>query len=185
MGSKLRSHNCSRRVFLCRSLQIALGVVVCQPFKGQAFNPGSEDLLSFYHTHTHETLTLDFNRRNDAQLLNKLNYFLRDFRTGDVHSIDSRLLDLLCRIKRISGSNGAFEVISGYRSPKTNKELRTRSNGVAKKSLHMFGQAIDVRLADLKTRSLRDIAWSLKKGGVGYYAQSDFVHLDTGRIRQW
>jgi uncharacterized protein YcbK (DUF882 family) len=84
-----------------------------------------------------------------------------------------------------AGSRGEFEVISGYRSPKTNAKLRGKSSGVAKKSLHMQGRAIDVRLTDVDSATLHDIALELKLGGVGYYRKSDFVHLDTGRFRTW
>ena len=92
---------------------------------------------------------------------------------------------MLCHIKKSGRSTGTIEVISGYRSPKTNAMLQQKSSGVASKSLHLQGQAVDIRLTDLKTRKLRDIARSLQLGGVGYYPTSDFVHLDTGRVRFW
>ena len=83
------------------------------------------------------------------------------------------------------GSRGVYEVVSGYRSPTTNAALRSNSSGVARRSLHMEGRAIDVRLSDVETADLREIALGLRRGGVGYYAKSDFVHLDTGRFRTW
>jgi uncharacterized protein YcbK (DUF882 family) len=92
---------------------------------------------------------------------------------------------MLAEIKKISGCKGTFEVISGYRSPVTNEKLRQKSGGGAKKSLHTLGRAIDVRLTGLKTSTLKEIAWSLQQGGVGYYPKSDFVHLDTGAVRSW
>jgi uncharacterized protein YcbK (DUF882 family) len=94
-------------------------------------------------------------------------------------------MDILLKIQKETGSKGVFEVISGYRSPQTNASLRGKSKGVAKKSFHLKGKAIDIRLSDVPTRKLRDAAISLKAGGVGYYAQSDFVHIDTGRVRTW
>jgi len=102
-----------------------------------------------------------------------------------VHTIDFRLMEILAKIQRKTGSKGVYEVISGYRSPKTNKSLRSHSTGVAQKSLHLKGKAIDVRLTDLPTADLRDVAISLNAGGVGYYAESDFVHIDTGKVRSW
>ena len=99
--------------------------------------------------------------------------------------MDPQLLDLLHLLHRKTESNAPFHVISGYRSPKTNARLRSASNGVAKRSLHMQGKAIDIRLPDIKLSRLRDAAISLQAGGVGYYAKSNFLHLDTGRPRSW
>jgi uncharacterized protein YcbK (DUF882 family) len=115
-----------------------------------------------------------------------LNHFLRDFRTGDETAIDPQLFDLLYDIKqRLGHADGTFQIISGYRSPRTNAMLRRTSSGVARRSLHMTGQAIDVRLTETPTRNIRDAALTLSRGGVGFYSRSDFVHLDTGRVRQW
>lgn len=142
--------------------------------------------MTFYHTHTGERLQIDYSCKECSRATRKkLNSFLRDFRTGDVQPIDTELLDIIHGIQLNSGCKGTVEIISGYRSPKTNKLLRSRSNGVAAKSLHMKGQAVDIRLSGLDTKKLRDIAISLQKGGVGYYAKSDFVHIDTGRVRTW
>jgi uncharacterized protein YcbK (DUF882 family) len=99
--------------------------------------------------------------------------------------MDTGLLDLLHQLRRLTDSRGHYEVISGYRSPATNARLRQNGNGVAKRSLHMQGRAIDVRLVGVDTARLRDAAVSLRAGGVGYYARSDFVHVDTGRFRTW
>jgi uncharacterized protein YcbK (DUF882 family) len=115
----------------------------------------------------------------------KIKMFLRDFRTGDVHSIDPKILDILTKIQSVTGSQGTIEVISGYRSPQTNKLLSRSSRGVAGKSLHMKGRAVDIRITDLSTPQLRDTAVAMRTGGVGYYAASDFVHLDTGPFRTW
>ena len=143
--------------------------------------------LKFRHTHTGESLTL---RRGsdgafDAEGLDSVDHFLRDFRTGGVHPIDRGVLEFLQDVHRATGSRGVFEVISGYRSPQTNAMLRGKSQGVASKSLHLQGRAIDVRLTDVASDKLRDVAIGLKRGGVGYYDQADFVHLDTGRFRTW
>ena len=119
------------------------------------------------------------------QALTSVNRLLRDFRTGDVGTIDVGLLDLLHRLAALTASRRPFQIISGYRSPATNEALRQHSTGVARDSLHVHGQAIDIRLADVPLQSLRDAARSMRSGGVGYYPASDFVHVDTGRVRTW
>ena len=147
----------------------------------------SERSLSFYHTHTLRELDVVY-WRDGAYVetaLQKIEGFLSDFRTGDAHVIDPDLLDLLHAVYRRAGSKGRFEVISAYRSPQTNAMLRARSSGVAKRSQHVLGKAIDVRLTDVPTIELRRIALELARGGVGYYEKSNFVHLDTGRVRAW
>lgn len=143
--------------------------------------------LSLYHTHTGEKLKVDYHDgiAYIPDSLGEINQYLSDFRTGESHPIDPRLLDILHHLKQASNSNGVFEVISGYRSPKTNAKLRNKSNGVAKRSLHMQGKAIDIRLTGCNTHELHKACRSLAKGGVGYYKKSDFIHVDTGRVRYW
>ncbi|MDX1581838.1 MAG: DUF882 domain-containing protein [Alphaproteobacteria bacterium] len=114
----------------------------------------------------------------------ELEVVLRDHRTGDTHPIDPRLFDWMASLRsRLEGKE--FGIISGYRSPKTNAMLQANSNGVAKRSKHMDGKAIDLRLSGVDTFKLRQLAIKDQRGGVGYYAKSDFVHLDTGRPRFW
>jgi uncharacterized protein YcbK (DUF882 family) len=152
----------------------------------QAFSV-DERRLSFYHTHTQKTLEITYSMGGaylDSALL-EINEFLADFRTGDAIEMDPELLDLIYDVRESLGSDAAFEVISAYRSPKTNEMLRERSGGVARKSQHLLGKAIDVRLRGVPTIELRDAALSLQSGGVGYYEKSDFVHIDTGRVRRW
>lgn len=110
---------------------------------------------------------------------------LRDWRTGEVHRIDPGLFDALAAAQARLETMGPFQVISGYRSPKTNAALNAKSSGVATKSLHMLGQAVDVRLPGVELRHLQKAALSLGAGGVGFYPQSNFVHMDVGRVRQW
>jgi uncharacterized protein YcbK (DUF882 family) len=143
--------------------------------------------LNFLHTHTTERLKIEYFSGGQyvPGALAELNHFLRDFRTGDVHTIDPGLLDLLHQLGDATGASRPFQVISGYRSPKTNAALRAHSEAVASGSLHMKGQAIDIRLADVPLPKLRAAALALRKGGVGYYPSSDFVHVDTGRVRTW
>ena len=117
--------------------------------------------------------------------LSELDFLLRDFRSGKVVPMDSVMLDFLHAAQQRLGSNGVYEIISACRSSDTNEMLRRRGGGVAKRSLHLQGRAIDVRLTDADTRDLRRAARELARGGVGYYAKSDFVHLDTGRVRWW
>ena len=120
-----------------------------------------------------------------AAALGQVNSFLRDFRTREVHDIDPKLLDLLHRLAGELDAAEPYHVISGYRSPRTNSALRSKSGGVAKYSLHMDGKAIDIRLPGVPLARVREAALDLKLGGVGYYPGSDFVHVDTGRVRAW
>ena len=148
----------------------------------------AERALDFVHTHTGEKLGLVFavGREYVQDSLSALNRFLRDHYTGDVGRMDPQLFDLLHQVRGLVGSRAPFEVISGYRCPATNDRLRsTGGGGVARRSLHMDGRAIDVRLPGVKLAELRDAALSLKGGGVGFYARDGFVHLDTGRVRAW
>lgn len=143
--------------------------------------------LDFVHTHTGERLNVNYFGGGTylPDALATVNHFLRDFRTGDVHPIDPGLLDLLHGLTDLTSTSRPFQVISGYRSPATNEMLRHRSEGVAAGSLHMRGQAIDIRLADVPLANLRKAALSIHRGGVGFYPASDFVHVDTGRVRTW
>ena len=143
-------------------------------------------MLAFRHTHTGERLSIEYYARGAyfPEALGLIERLLRDFRTGDLHAIDPRLLDTLHALGVACGG-GTFEIISGYRSPKTNAQLRKAGDGVAEHSLHIEGRAIDVRLPGVPTARLRQAAIALGRGGVGYYPQSDFVHLDTGRVRAW
>lgn len=167
----------------------AMGLAVALPVLGAAAPALAAPTrrLDFGHLHTGERLSVTYFRGGayDADALDRIDGFLRDFRTGEVAVIDRDLLDTLYLVRQRLGAGGRFEVISGYRSPQTNAMLRQRSSGVAKRSLHMEGRAIDVRLTGVDTAGLRDAAIALQAGGVGYYRRSDFVHLDTGRVRAW
>lgn len=143
--------------------------------------------LRFFHTHTGEKLKLVYWEDGEylADALSEINQLMRDFRTGDVHPIDPAVLDILNAVRATLDAPAEFEVISGYRSPATNSVLAAQDAGVAKKSLHMQGRALDVRLRGNATADLRDAAIALRAGGVGYYPESQFVHIDTGRFRTW
>jgi len=143
--------------------------------------------LSFYHTHTGKALSIVYYKDGAyvPRALADIDDFLRDFRNGEEHHIDPHLLDVLYDIKLKTRTHEPFQVISAYRSPETNRMLRDTTVGVAKDSMHLRGQAIDVRLSDVPLDTLRGVALDLKRGGVGFYPESQFVHVDTGRIRYW
>ncbi len=178
----------NRRQFLGRAMAMAPLLLLSSPNSLLAGIARLEEkALSFYHTHTLKELSIVYFRNGSyiPKALTKINTFLSDFRTGDIHPIDPALLDLLHDLRKSTGSKEFFEVISGYRSPHTNAMLHSSSGGVASHSLHMLGKAIDIRLPSFNTGRLHQIALAFQRGGVGYYPQSDFVHLDTGHVRAW
>jgi uncharacterized protein YcbK (DUF882 family) len=150
-------------------------------------NVPHERSLGFYNTHTDETLKTVYWAEGMYQPegLKEINRILRDFRTGDVYSMDEKLLDLLFVLQAKTGRKDKFHIISGYRSPATNAMLSSRSGGVAKRSYHMQGKAIDIRLPGYDLSSLHQAALDLKAGGVGYYPSSNFIHVDVGPVRRW
>lgn len=176
-----------RRFLLGVAATPALWAAQTQGARAMASASTETRVLRFDHLHTGERLQVEYfsGGRYLPDALSEVNRLLRDFRSGDVAAIDPGLLDILHRLAVTTGSGQPFEVISGYRSPKTNESLRQHSSGVASGSLHMEGRAIDIRLADVPLPQLRAAALSLQAGGVGYYPASDFVHVDTGRIRRW
>lgn len=143
--------------------------------------------LSFRNLHTGECLTANYwaGGHHLAGPCRRIDHLLRDFRTGEVKMMSRHLLDVLFALKQRLGTEAPFEVISGYRSPKTNARLFKAGHGVARHSLHMRGLAIDIRVPDVALKRLRREAVSLKAGGVGYYPRSDFIHVDVGRVRYW
>jgi uncharacterized protein YcbK (DUF882 family) len=175
----------ARRCFLQRAASCAGLLVV--PFGGAFAESYANRSLSFVHTHTGESLSVNYcsDGAYAGSCLAQLNHLLRDFRTGEAHTIDPQLLDILFNLQVMADRSAVFEIISGYRSPLTNASLRQHSHGVAEHSLHMEGRALDIRMSDYSTRKVRDYAMSLQHGGVGFYAGSDFVHVDTGRVRYW
>ena len=167
-------------------IQFLIAIVAILPFAATVSKTDDRQ-LSFYHTHTAESLTVTYYSDGEyvASALNELNHFLRDFRTGDAVEMNPGVFDILHEIQVESGSTGTYQIISAYRSPATNEMLRGKSSGVARNSQHLLGNAIDVRLRGVPTEDLRDTALAMKRGGVGYYQKSDFVHMDTGRVRRW
>lgn len=148
--------------------------------------------LSFYNTHTQERLLTTYRTGGlyHEAALGDISWIMRDHRSGEVTDINRDLLGYLSEIKTVLADRYPhkeieFHIISGYRSPKTNSRMRAAGGGQAKSSRHMFGDAIDIRIPGVPTSEIRDIAWCLQKGGVGYYRGSDFVHIDTWKIRHW
>lgn len=175
-----------RRRFLLHSAGLAAGLL---PMSRSALAgaPGAR-ALSLAHTHTGERLEIVYAVGVSylPHALAALNRFLRDHYSGDVGTIDPALFDQLYRVQQMVASTRPFEVISGFRCEATNRTLRaTRGGGVATRSLHMEGRAIDIRVSGVALTDLRDAAVSLRAGGVGFYPGSQFVHIDTGRVRRW
>lgn len=144
--------------------------------------------LHLYHLHTGEHLDIVY-RIGDHYLpkaVAELDHFLRDHRTGDVKDYDVKEFDLLHDLMtRLGHPNGVIDIVCGYRTPWSNNYLRQHGHGVAEHSQHMEAKAIDIRIPGVPTAQVRDTALAMQRGGVGYYAQSDFVHVDVGRVRHW
>lgn len=143
--------------------------------------------ISFRNSHTGEIFSGVY-RVGDKYLpdaFDRINIVMRDFRSNELFPIDPRVIDIIYSVHQLTQRSEPYEVLSGYRCPKTNAGLRKHGEGVAKNSLHMTGQAVDLRLPGFETKQIRNLAISLKAGGVGYYPKSDFVHMDTGDVRTW
>ena len=176
----------SRRDFLKMS---AGGVVVASTLPSVCWASRADEprVLAMNNLNTGELLESCYFDGSDYvdKELKRLDKFCRDHRRNEVHPMDRRLFDQISQIQKLIGTENEVIVISGYRSPATNSSLRNSSSGVAKKSMHMEGKAIDFRLDGVKLSKVRDAALSLKAGGVGYYPRSNFVHIDTGLVRSW
>jgi uncharacterized protein YcbK (DUF882 family) len=174
----------TRRQFVAGGMAAA-GVFMIPKFANASLS-NMHRTLKLQSIHTGEKVSATYweKGRYVPEALAEINRVLRDHRTNDVHPMDKNLLDLLVDLHHRLGSGAKFEVISGYRSPRSNAMLHDRSNGVAKKSMHMEGKAIDIVLADRSLSSVRDAAIQMGRGGVGFYSGS-FVHVDTGRVRKW
>jgi uncharacterized protein YcbK (DUF882 family) len=181
----LTEHGNTRR----RLLQAGLGAcaMFAMPVANAAYSRVYEKHLSLLNLHTGERIKTAYWEQGKyiPEALQAIAKVLRDHRSGERHPIDPKLLDLIQRLHHKTGSTKEFQVISGYRSPATNAKLAARSNGVAKKSMHMQGRAIDIRLPGVPLDTLRHAAMSIQAGGVGYYPKSNFIHVDTGNVRSW
>jgi len=160
----------------------------CPTWASRLLDNRQERILSLYNTHTGEHLSRIVYWQEGQYLddsLRDINYLLRDFRTDEIEQIDAGALDVMFALREKFPVGKPFEIISGYRSPATNRMLRQTSSGVAKASYHTRGKAIDLRLPGVPLKKIHTAALQLKRGGVGYYPQSDFIHIDTGPVRSW
>jgi uncharacterized protein YcbK (DUF882 family) len=175
----------SRRRFLALCAGASATILTPSAF-ARAISP-HERKLGFYNTHTGETLNTTYWAEGEyiQDALKDINWLLRDHRANQAHTMDRKVLDMLYVLQNKLDNPNSFQVISAYRSPSTNALLRKNSNGVAKKSLHMQGKAIDIRLPGTELVNVRKAALAMRAGGVGYYPKSNFVHLDIGRVRRW
>lgn len=151
------------------------------------FGDSAHKMLNLHNIHTGDKLKLTYFEQGSyiKDALQEINYLLRDYRTDDVHPIDTALLDQLFDLRQTLGVNRPFHIVSGYRSPLTNARLRKQGHGVAEHSLHMQGRAIDIRVEGVQIKTIRKAAVAMARGGVGYYPSSNFVHMDTGDFRTW
>jgi uncharacterized protein YcbK (DUF882 family) len=176
----------SRRDLLALGLLTAASAVLpVNAFAAQK-EPSCKE-LNLYNANTHEHLHTVY-WKDGVYLpdeLEKINHIFRDFHTGTEKDIDINLLDLLCELKGKLKCKDPYHIVSGYRTPRTNALLRKRNLGAAKKSLHMFGKAVDIRIPGYSLRGMRRVAMKIHAGGVGYYPTSKFLHLDVGEVRYW
>ena len=181
-------HRHSRRLFLRHAVSIAAAGAMLPLARPALASLPNARRLDFDHTHTGERLSVVYAVGDQfvPEALETLNHFLRDHYSGEVGRIDPQLFELLFRTRSELGTNQPFQVISGYRCAATNSHLRnSRGGGVARKSLHMEGKAIDIRIPGVPLTDIRDSAMAQQGGGVGFYPGERFVHLDTGRVRYW
>jgi uncharacterized protein YcbK (DUF882 family) len=172
------------------SVALALAIFICGSKALQnAIAEGDTRTITMHHLHTGEDITITYKRngRYDDAALEKLNWFLRDWRRGQQTRMDPHLIDLVWEVQREAGTRDAIEVVCGYRAPQTNAMLRRRSGGVARFSEHMLGHALDFYIPGIRLEQLREIGLRMQRGGVGFYptSGSPFVHMDTGGVRMW
>lgn len=176
-----------RRSFLKRGLLFTAALGFWTPALSTTAHAAAGREVRLANVHTGESFSGEYwaDGQYSPDAFREIKHLMRDYRTGERFPIDPRLMDVLFVLQhRLHNYNG-FEVFSGYRSPATNAWLRRSSHGVAKQSLHMQGQAVDICLPGVRLASLHNAALNLRAGGVGYYPSSDFVHVDTGRVRSW
>jgi len=178
--------NFSRRIFIKSGL-VAFGVNALPSLSFASLMHSEPRVLQMNNLHTGEVLQTEYfdGKNYQAEEFQKISQLCRDFRRNEAIDMDKGLFDQLSRIQKLIGCDTEVQIISGYRSPATNTMLRGKSTGVANKSLHMLGKAIDFRLEGVALADVKKAALSLKAGGVGYYPGSNFVHIDTGLFRSW
>ena len=171
-------------------LQLGLAGITClatTPSFAAISRVANPRALSFHNLHTDERLHVTYwkDGRYDRAAAAKINHILRDHYSGETYPMDLRLMDLLHDLQRKVRNDGTIEIISGYRSPKTNMMLASNSDGVAKRSYHTQGKAIDIRMPGTSLHNIHNAALFMRRGGVGYYPDSQFVHVDVGPVRTW
>lgn len=185
------SSNISRRRFLAigaiAAANLAVPTILTTVAEARARVRIRQRMLRFYNLHTDESLKTVYweNGQYNPEELDRVNYILRDFRANEIKPIDPLLLDTLVGLQRRLGTSKPFQIVSGYRSPITNAMLHANSEGVATRSMHVEGKAIDICVPGRSTAQVRRAALSLHAGGVGFYPRTGFVHVDTGRVRWW
>ncbi len=187
MKENNNTNGLSRRSFIKLGLVSVASQLI--PFESMA---ATEDFsrsrsLFLYHPERKEYIDGIYfdNGRYISSVMKKIDYLFRDNQNGKIITIHNHLIDVLSYLQKSLKTRNPFHIVSGYRSPGTNANLRKRQNGVAKNSLHMYGMAADIRLNGCDLNLLRQTASNLRAGGVGYYPQSKFIHLDIGEIRYW
>ena len=187
MVTETSSPQLTRRSFLVQSTQALVGLATLSVPDICFAKISRKRTLSFYHAHTEKELTLTYaaGKSYNPKALARINSFLRDHQTGQVHRIDPKLLDILWALQQEMGCKGVYKVVSAFRSPQTNRNLRRTTSGVASHSLHMEGRAIDINFSGIGLAQVRQCAMAMKTGGIGFYPSSGFVHLDTGEYRTW
>lgn len=176
-----------RHILKISALTTIAGIFPCPLFGAVDKISAPCKKISLYNLHTDESLEVTYCADGEyiPEALHQIDNILRDHRSGEIKPIDTGLLDLLHTICRIAKADSPIHIISGYRSAATNAKLHKSTTGVAGNSLHIHGKAADIRLPGCELKFLRQIAVKLRAGGVGYYAKSDFIHVDTGRVRYW
>ncbi|MFN7112796.1 MAG: DUF882 domain-containing protein [Alphaproteobacteria bacterium] len=181
------AYDSDRRGFLKAGLFVTAALGFWTPALAQAAAPNTARVIRLQNAHTGEKFTGEYwyNGKYLPSAFAEIKKLMRDHRINEQFPIDPRLMDILYVMHGRLKNSGPYHVLSGYRSPTTNARLRRNSEGVARNSLHMTGQAIDLKLPGTRLSVVRNAAIDLKSGGVGFYPRSDFVHVDTGRVRHW
>ncbi|WP_429884748.1 DUF882 domain-containing protein [Geoalkalibacter halelectricus] len=178
----------NRRTFIKGQLAVLAALAIPAPALALSRPSPRERALSFYNIHTGERLKNAIYWANGDyvdETLDDISFLMRDFRRNEVGAIDPELLDQVFSLRRAVGANNPVHIISGYRSPATNEMLARQSGGVARRSFHMDGRAVDLRIPGCDLQTVRRAAINMQRGGVGFYPRSDFVHIDTGPVRSW
>lgn len=187
-NSAAELYQADRRSFLKAGIASAAVLGFWLPSLGHAAAPAAAGReINLLNQHTGEKFSGEYwyNGKYLPDAFGEIKNLMRDHRSNEKFPIDPRLMDILYVLNHRIGNKTPFNVISGYRCPTTNAMLRRTTEGVARNSLHMTGQAVDLRLPGTRLDTVRNMAQEMKSGGVGYYPDSDFVHIDTGRVRTW